>query len=467
MVDRRCRATLLAQTENVAGPLPARNEVNPRTDIDLSLTDIRTDTTAPLFSLMPHTPVETSSSRPAVFITHPVLQAVLTATQEMVHRMSSVVESGVQGAGCAPGERHVFVDNTENTLTGMFVYTGSILTYEAHYVYDPLSRRIKKRETDHTGGKTIIEQYVSNGKHIIMKMTVDAQSGRKKLEALYAYGNTGDDDVVVRLECIQQTCTGSPWKAYVKDRWNSVEGVMDIQRQLIEKNQVYSSYGIPLTVSEDFEFTGREYEGLGMYYYRTRYYDARVGRFMQGEVFHRKPILSVGARVRSPLERILGRGQYDEPVNGYWYGMNHPNMGTDPFGYNIYGVYCGSGSELGDGESPCDSENVPAPRYGFDACCKQHDCDYEKCNISSSFNTDEKEYDCNECCKCAVKADRKLCECAINNFPERGSPKQKNTATAIKGWACCMAGRCEPERGKICVKFWNFRGNIPMKVKGC
>ena len=362
------------------------------------------------------------------------------------------------------GERHVFVYNTENTLTGMFVYTGSTLTYEAHYAYDPLGRRIEKRETDHTGGKTIIEQYVYHGKHIVMKMTGVFRNSQEMLEEIYAYENMGDDDVMVRLECIQQTCTGSPWKAYVKDRWNSVEGVMDIQRQLIEKNQVYSSYGIPLTVGEDFEFTGREYEGLGMYYYRTRYYDARVGRFMQGEVFHRKPILSVGARVRNPLERILGRGQYDEPVNGYWYGMNHPNMGTDPFGYNIYGVYCGPGPELGDGQSPCDSENVPAPKDAFDACCKQHDCDYEKCGISADFNTNKDAYNCEQCNTCAIKADKALCACTIRYLPPKtvrtlnrsGDPlilpnPNYNHAIMVRGWACCMANVYRVQRGRYCV----------------
>ncbi len=33
MVERRCRATLLVQTESASGPLPARNEVNPRAEL--------------------------------------------------------------------------------------------------------------------------------------------------------------------------------------------------------------------------------------------------------------------------------------------------------------------------------------------------------------------------------------------------------------------------------------------------
>ncbi len=58
MVERRCRATLLALTEGEVGPLPARNEVNPRADMNLSLADIHTDATAPLFSYIPHAPIE-------------------------------------------------------------------------------------------------------------------------------------------------------------------------------------------------------------------------------------------------------------------------------------------------------------------------------------------------------------------------------------------------------------------------
>ncbi len=46
MVERRCRATLLTQTEGVAEPLRAHHEINPRADMKLSLVDIRTDTTA-------------------------------------------------------------------------------------------------------------------------------------------------------------------------------------------------------------------------------------------------------------------------------------------------------------------------------------------------------------------------------------------------------------------------------------
>ncbi len=223
MVERRCRTTLLAQTENVAGPLLARNEVNPRADIELSLADIHTDTTAPLFSLMPHTPVETSSSQITGFITHPVLQAMLTTTKEMVHRMSSVEGSGVQGAGCAPGERHVFVYNTENTLTGMYVYTGSTLTYEAHYAYDPLGRRIEKREIDHTGGKTIIKQYVYRDEDIVFRIIVDSNTGERAVNQVYTHGELAVDDPVAFSDCPNSVCSSGNWSLPGKDQIQSVE----------------------------------------------------------------------------------------------------------------------------------------------------------------------------------------------------------------------------------------------------
>jgi len=45
----------------------------------------------------------------------------------------------------------------------------------------------------------------------------------------------------------------------------------------------YSPYGITTaagTTPNDFRYTGREYEAEDLYYYRARYYDPTVGRFL-------------------------------------------------------------------------------------------------------------------------------------------------------------------------------------------
>ncbi len=320
MVERRCRTTLLAQTEGVAGPLLARNEVNPRADMDLSLAAVRTDTTAPLFSLMPHTPVETSSSRPAVFITHPVLQAVLTATQEMVHRMSSVEGSGVQGAGCAPGERHVFVYNTENTLMSMFVYTGSTLTYEAHYAYDPLGRRIEKREIDHTGGKTIIEQYVYRDEDIVFRINVDPNTGKRAVNQVYTHGELAVDDPVAFSDCPNAVCSSGGWSFFGKDQVQSVEALYN-PINFYSKNIIYDSYGNIKNSLENgnsisiiYMYTSRQYDSKGIIYFRNRYYADRSGRF----IF---------------IDKIIGSWSYSYSL--YNYVTNNPINGNDPYGLYV------------------------------------------------------------------------------------------------------------------------------------
>ena len=72
-----------------------------------------------------------------------------------------------------------------------------------------------------------------------------------------------------------------------------------------------------------FQFTGRENDGTGLYYYRTRYYDPRTGRFVSED-----PIGFLGGdanlymyvdSVGKPMER-----------NFYTYAGNNPLDSTDP-----------------------------------------------------------------------------------------------------------------------------------------
>ncbi len=116
------------------------------------------------------------------------------------------------------GERHVFVYNTENTLTGMYVYTGSTLTYEAHYGYNPLGRRIEKRETDHTGGKTNIEQYVYRDEDIAFRIIVDPNTGERAVNQVYTHGELAVDDPVAFSDCPNTVCSSGGWSFLAKDQ---------------------------------------------------------------------------------------------------------------------------------------------------------------------------------------------------------------------------------------------------------
>ena len=76
----------------------------------------------------------------------------------------------------------------------------------------------------------------------------------------------------------------------------------------------YEPYGQTTVVgtasTNSFQFTGRENDATGLYYYRARYYDPRAGRFLQPD----------------PLGLSLGEAE------AYAYVRNRPLTSTDPLG---------------------------------------------------------------------------------------------------------------------------------------
>jgi RHS repeat-associated protein len=104
--------------------------------------------------------------------------------------------------------------------------------------------------------------------------------------------------------------------------------------------------GVPNT--SPFQYTGRENDRIGLYYYRSRYYNPALQRFLSED----------------PIELRGG------DTNLYLYVKNNPLKFTDPLGET---VYCGSGWT---------SVFIPDSWYGkydFTSPCKQHDDCYGTC----------------------------------------------------------------------------------------
>jgi RHS repeat-associated protein len=163
------------------------------------------------------------------------------------------------------------------------------------YGYDDAGRRISKRKPD---GTTIYYVYAGN----LLAQELNAAGA---VLASYTYDGL---DRPVTLWRGGQTYT------YLLDRLGSVRGLADAAGNLVATYR-YDPWGNLLastgTLANPLRFTSREYdEESGLYFYRARYYDPVVGRFVS----------------RDPI------GISSEDGNLYAYARGNPVGFIDPFG---------------------------------------------------------------------------------------------------------------------------------------
>lgn len=173
---------------------------------------------------------------------------------------------------------------------------GSMI-HEITYTYDALDRRLSET----INGETTY--FVSDGQTLWAEI-----NAANEVIARYLPGAEVDE-----LLARDQAEEGTAW--YLTDRLNTVRNVVDAVGNLINEIE-YDSFGRKLSetnpeAGDRFGFTGREYdEDTGLYYYRARYYDPELGRFISPD-----PI-----------------GFEAEDSNLYRYVGNAPVNATDPSG---------------------------------------------------------------------------------------------------------------------------------------
>jgi RHS repeat-associated protein len=203
-----------------------------------------------------------------------------------------------------------YVWDVENRLTSVTLPAGGgTVTYQ----YDPFGRRIEKISPT---GTTI---YAYDGDNVVEEL-----DGSGTAMARYAQG-LGIDEPLAMYR-------GGASYYYNADGLGSITSLTDASGQ-IAASYTYDSFGKLTastgTVANPFRYTGREYgSDTGLYYYRARYYDSSVGRFISED----------------PLQFNGG------DVNHYPYVENAPTFWIDPYGEVrcARGVNCDYNRDLAD-----------------------------------------------------------------------------------------------------------------------
>jgi len=224
--------------------------------------------------------------------------------------------------------------DVRNRLTAISGYKPDCSTLTASFKYDAIGRRIEKT----INGTTT--QYVYDGLDIIQ----EKQGG--SVTANYIR-TLNIDEPLTRIK-------GSTVRHYVLDALGSVIALTD-DSGVVKTTYTYDPFG-HVTVSGEasdnpFQYTGRENDGTGLYYYRFRYYSPELQRFISED-----PI------------RLRGGD-----INFYSYIYNNPVNYTDPLGL---------GYRIPDNDYGKCMEKAPKDCKGkYDNCIKG--CNSDKCSYES------------------------------------------------------------------------------------
>ena len=188
-----------------------------------------------------------------------------------------------------------------NQLASVESFTsGDVSTKKISFTYGALGRRLSKTVDG------VTETYLYNGNNLIAIMENDYYRTLK-------YTIIHDENIDSPLAIV--SASGDRYY-YHKDYLGSVVGLSDSSGVSVESYS-YDAYGVTTqdtlsaTTGNPFGFTSRVIDDDDLYYYRSRYYDPSIGRFLS--------------------EDSLGFSSGD--FNLYRYALNNPVNFIDPYGF--------------------------------------------------------------------------------------------------------------------------------------
>jgi RHS repeat-associated protein len=176
-----------------------------------------------------------------------------------------------------------------------------------------LSKDDDDKVTQHT------TYYVYDNEDIILEY-----NHKGKVRARYVHGLGIDEPLAIIFPHIHIHKKRIEWKSkvyyYHFDGLGSVTALTNKEGKVIQRYD-YDSFGKLKRhghkVKNAYTYTAREYDReTGLYYYRMRYYDPMIGRFLQ-------------------KDPILGSIDLPQTLNPYPYTANNPLLFIDPFGLRL------------------------------------------------------------------------------------------------------------------------------------
>jgi RHS repeat-associated protein len=229
----------------------------------------------------------------------------------------------------------------ENRLIYVIIQKGN-KTKEISYAYDPFGRRISKtieKDELNDDNSTKKTDYPLTTFYIYDNQNIIAEYDQNNTQtASYIYGPNIDEPLSAEIKNTRIY--------YHADGLGTITSLTNHMGITVQKYD-YDSFGnikftpFPHWIKQPYTYTGREFDTeTGLYYYRARYYDPKVGRFV----------------TKDPIGFKGG-------INVFDYVLNNPVNRTDP-----EGLYPG----------PCGNESnkwVPDYPFGFDFTkpCIAHD----------------------------------------------------------------------------------------------
>jgi RHS repeat-associated protein len=202
------------------------------------------------------------------------------------------------------GER-TYVWNARNQLAQIKNAAGAVV---ASFGYDALGRRHSKTVDGVASG------YLYDGANIAQDLIGVNASNANAANVRANYLSGGVDEVFAQWS---GSGAGAKTITYLSDALGSVLRLTDAAgNKLVD--YTYDPYGATTAdaaVANPFQYTGRENDGNGLYYYRARYYSPGLGRFISSD-----PIGLAGG------------------INTYAYVEGNPISLIDPEGLSPYGI---------------------------------------------------------------------------------------------------------------------------------